>query len=212
MKEKSLTNLIQRYGIEFLGLYYSIYRGIVVSRDDPEQTGRLLIELFEVHGGIRVWAQSKSQIGGDGWGAKFTYPLVGDIVWVEFEKGNPLKATWSYHGWSRKDLPADFTNPNTVGLITPSGNKVILDDDNGKVTIRIGKMDDHESETTIEVDNGVTTINGGNLKGLVNIEPLKKLINAIQQDLIVAQSGTQISKWMADPEGLSALEDKNFNH
>lgn len=212
MKEKSLTQILQKYGLEFLGLYYSVYRGLVISRDDPTNTGRLLIQIPGVQGGIRVWAAAKSQIGGQGWGVKFTTPLVGDIVWVAFEQGDPLRATWSYCGWAPREVPQDLSTPNSVGLITPSGNRVILDDDNGKLTIRVGKADDEENETTIEINQGVTTVNGGNLKGLVNIEPLRKLITAIQQDLIVAQSGTQVSKWMADPEGLAALEDKNFNH
>lgn len=212
MKEKSLTDLLQKYGLEFTGLHYSSYRGIVIDNNDPDRLGKVLVNIPSIHGGTKVWAKSKSQIGGNGWGAKFMAPLIGDVVWVEFENGNIFKALWSYHGWAKSELPADLDKTTSLGLITPSGNKVILDDENGKLTIRVGKMDEHEDETTIVIDNGTTTINGGKLKGLVNIDPLRSLINAIQQDLIVAQSGTQVSKWMADPNGLAALEDTKFNH
>lgn len=212
MKEKTLIDILQQYGMEFIGLYYSSYRGIVLNTEDPDKRGRIQVNIPSIHGGIKMWANPKDQIGGNGWGAKFHAPLVGDVVWIEFESGNIFKPLWSYHGWAKSELPADLDKTTTLGLITPSGNKVILDDENGKLTIRVGKMDEHEDETTIVIDNGTTTINGGKLKGLVNIEPLRSLINAIQQDLIVAQSGTQVSKWMADPNGLAALEDTKFNH
>lgn len=209
---KDLTEVIQEYGLEFLGSYYSCYRGLVVNNKDPENRARLHIQIPNVMGGIRVWALSKSQIGGNGWGAKFITPLVGDTVWVEFLKGDPLQAVWSHHGWSKNTLPEELSQNMSMGFITPSGNKVILEDDKGKLTIRIGSPDEEETGTTIVVDQKITTVNGGNNKGLVNIEPLRKLITAIQQDLIVAQSGTNVSKWMADPEGYAKLEDTNFNH
>lgn len=209
---KDLTEVIQEYGLEFLGSYYSCYRGLVIDNKDPENRSRLHIQIPGVMGGIRVWAISRSQIGGNGWGGKFITPLVGDTVWVEFLKGDPLKPVWSHHGWSNNMVPEELSHNMSMGFITPSGNKVILDDENGKLTIRIGSSENEDEGTTIEIDKGITTINGGSNKGVVNIESLRKLITAIQQDLIVAQSGINLSKWMVDPEGYAKLEDTNFNH
>lgn len=202
---------IQKFGLEGVGRYYSRYRAIVIKNDDPENRQRLFVQVPSINNNVRLWALPVSQIGGVFYGAKFRTPSVGEIVWLQFEKGSMMRAYWSYTAWAAAEVPDELKPNNSIGLITPSGNKIILDDDNGTLSIRVGKKDSEE-ETTIVIDNGVTTVNGGKNLGLVNIESLRKFMTAVQQDLIVAQSGTKVSEWMAAPDGLQALEDTNFKH
>ena len=55
------------------------------------------------------------------------------------------------------------------------------------------------------------TINGGNNKGLVNIESLRDFIQAVSKDLLVAKSGTNVAQWMAT-DMATKLEDPNVTH
>lgn len=202
---------IQKFGVEGIGRYYSRYKAVVLKNDDPENRQRLFVQVPSINNNVRLWALPASQIGGINYGVKFRTPSVGEIVWIQFEKGSMMRAHWSYSAWAAAEVPDELRNNNTFGIISPSGNKIIIDDDNGTLSIRIGKYGSKE-ETTIVIDNGVTTVNGGKNLGLVNIESLRKFMTAVQQDLIVAQSGTKVSEWMAAPDGLQALEDTNFKH
>ena len=64
--------------------------------------------------------------------------------------------------------------------------------------------------TTVQVVGDTININGGDNRGLLNIAQFESFIRAVAQDLVVAQSGTNVSQWMA--EEMPKMEDKRVNH
>lgn len=79
----STAKLLTEEGIEGLGRYYSIYRGIVVDNNDTEKhMNRIKVCCPEVMGGIITWAYAKGQHGSINNGFKYLAPKVGDIVFV----------------------------------------------------------------------------------------------------------------------------------
>jgi uncharacterized protein involved in type VI secretion and phage assembly len=134
------TKLIQTRGVEAIGRFYSRYRGVVLNNNDPDNLQRLEVMIPNLHvGGLKVWARSASHQGGVNYGMKYFTPLPGEVVWVEFEKGNPMKAIWSYHGWAKVEVPEELKSNTVAGLISPNGNKVILNDTDGVLSIQVEK-------------------------------------------------------------------------
>lgn len=148
----TIGELIQKYGVEYIGRYYSNYRGVVIDNVDPNQMGRIFVMLPGIHDGIRTWARPKAMPGGLKYGLKWITPRIGEVVWVEFENGDPLKAIWNYYGWTMGDIPDELQDGNTVGFITPSGNKVYLQDIDGKLKVSIN------TEIGIEIPEGVNLV------------------------------------------------------
>ncbi len=68
-----------------------IYRGVVVSNQDPERLGRLQIIVPAILGGtlLTPWAAPCSPAG-----ARGGLPLPGATVWVAFEGGDIQKPIW----------------------------------------------------------------------------------------------------------------------
>lgn len=128
------TEIIQKYGVEHLGRFYSIYRGLVIDDEDDYNRGRLKIHVPSIFGGITIWANPRDFGGGPQFGFKYLTPDIGEIVYIEFESGDPFRALWSYHGWANLEKPEELTN-STLGFITPKGNKVLLDDKEGTLVI-----------------------------------------------------------------------------
>ena len=70
-----------------MGDYSATYRGVVVDNADPEQQGRLRVEVPDVAPGVDTWAVPEHH------GAE---PLpVGSDVWIRYEMGNPDYPIWS---------------------------------------------------------------------------------------------------------------------
>jgi hypothetical protein len=188
----STARLLTEEGIEGLGRYYSIYRGIVVDNNDMEKhMNRIKVCCPEVMGGIITWAFPKGQHGSINNGFKYLAPKVGDIVFVTFEFGDPTKPLWEYHGWGLQQIPDPLDGPNKMGIITPEGNVMVLDDDNGKLTVYIngdvgiaarGNIS-IQAQGDVSVGSGDTVIlNKGENQGVVNIKELtEKLNNTIKE-------------------------------
>lgn len=81
----TLYELIQQRGIEAIGRFYSTYRGIVITSDDPDSQNKVCVHLPSILRGVEVWAYPKHQQGGPGSGFKWLSPREGSIVYVEFE-------------------------------------------------------------------------------------------------------------------------------
>ena len=125
-------------------------------------------------------------------GFKFLAPKVGDIVFVTFEFGDPTKPLWEYHGWALNQIPSPLDGPNKMGIITPEGNVIVLDDDNGKLTMYIngdigvtakGNIS-IQAQGDVSVGSGDTVIlNKGENQGVVNIKELTEKLNQTVQEL-----------------------------
>jgi uncharacterized protein involved in type VI secretion and phage assembly len=87
--------------------YYGKHRGLVINNIDPMQKARLLVQVPDVLGlGISSWAMPCVPIAGPQMGS-FVVPLIGALVWVEFEGGNPDYPIWTGCFWgSAAEVPA----------------------------------------------------------------------------------------------------------
>lgn len=138
MDNSNLGLIIQENGLEYLGRYYSTYRAIVINNNDELNMNRVHVYIPSVQNGIKIWALPKSTtIGGCFHGLKLTTPLVGEVVYIEFEGGDPLRPLWSYHGWATGETPDDLKDNNSIGLVTPEGNKIFIKDIDGELYIQI---------------------------------------------------------------------------
>ena len=137
MDNSNLGLIIQENGLEYLGRYYSTYRAIVINNNDELNMNRVHVYIPSVQNGIKIWALPKSTtIGGCFHGLKLTTPLVGEVVYIEFEGGDPLRPLWSYHGWAIGETPDDLKDNNSIGLVTPEGNKIFIKDIDGELYIQ----------------------------------------------------------------------------
>ena len=137
MDNSNLGLIIQENGLEYLGRYYSTYRAIVINNNDELNMNRVHVYIPSVQNGIKIWALPKSTtIGGCFLGLKVTTPLVGEVVYIEFEGGDPLRPLWSYHGWATGETPDDLKDNNSIGLVTPEGNKIYIKDVDGELYIQ----------------------------------------------------------------------------
>ena len=75
--------------------HYGKYRGLVIENLDPEQLGRVLLQVPDVLGEIpSSWAMPCVPTAGIQAGC-FMVPPIGSQVWVEFEQGDPDYPVWT---------------------------------------------------------------------------------------------------------------------
>lgn len=106
--------------------YFGKYRATVQVNVDPEQKGRLMLNIPDVLGEIpSTWAEPCVPLAGPtgpGMGVYFV-PPIGAGVWVEFEHGNPDLPIWTGCRWGQtSDLPLAATggNPADPNLVIQS--------------------------------------------------------------------------------------------
>lgn len=82
----NLVEIIQRYGVEYIGRFYSVYRGVVTNNKDDTGMNRLSLYIPSIQNGINVIALPKStSFGSINYGIKLITPRIGEVVYVEFE-------------------------------------------------------------------------------------------------------------------------------
>lgn len=190
-------------GLESFNRFYSIYRGIVTDNTDPDNVGLLKVTLPNIQGGLTVKALPRGQHGADATGFKYFIPSIGDMVFISFEMGDLSQALWEYHGWANKECPFPLKGGNQAGIVTPRGNLIILDDNEGEETLVVDFKGNisiiSEANISIESEQGVTTVkatgevlvqsdtrtilNGESNDGLVNINPLTQKLNQLVQEI-----------------------------
>ena len=103
--------------------YYGKYRGTVLQNIDPEQIGRIMVEVPDVLGLTpSSWAMPCVPAAGIQAGC-FIVPPIGSQVWVEFEQGDPNYPIWTGGFWGLvADLPIFATSPPPI----PPGQNIVL--------------------------------------------------------------------------------------
>lgn len=213
MDSSNLALIIQENGLEYLGRFYSTYRAIVINNNDPDHLNQLCLYIPSIQGGYKVWALPKSTIvGGNYHGLKLATPLVGETVYVEFENGDPLRALWLYHGWAENECPNELSDNNSIGLVTPNGNKIYIKDVDGELYIETNTKVNISVKDgcSITVDSDMVKVNDGSNNGVINIDKFRTFVDAILKDLMMVASGSNLSQWMATD--YKDIEDKKFNH
>ncbi len=103
--------------------YYGKYRGIVLENLDPEQIGRVIVQVPDVLGFTpSSWAMPCVPVAGIQSGS-FAVPPIGSQVWVEFEQGNPDYPIWTGGFWG---LVAEVPVLATVPPPIPPGQNIVL--------------------------------------------------------------------------------------
>ena len=106
--------------------YFGKYRGTVFNNVDPNQTGRLMLNVPDVLGDIpSTWAEPCVPLAGPTGPPMGIYfvPPVGAGVWAEFEHGDPNYPIWSGCRWgSQSDIPSAAAegNPADPNLVLQS--------------------------------------------------------------------------------------------
>lgn len=89
--------------------YIGKYRGVVLNNLDPEQRGRLQVQVPDVSGLLpSTWAEACVPLAGPTGPSMGVYmvPPIGAGVWVEFEHGNINYPVWSGCRWgAQSDIP-----------------------------------------------------------------------------------------------------------
>lgn len=186
------ANKIIEDGVESFRRFYSVYRGIVVDPNDPENLNRIKVCVPEVNAGSMSWAYPRGQHGSQGDGFKFLAPQMGDIVWVSYEYGDPTKPLWEYHGWSSNQVPELLRGPKRCGIVTPEGTYVVIDDENGDITVHANRdvtidttgkvMVNSNTDVYIHAEDSII-FNDGTNQGMVNIKDLTTKLNQLVQEL-----------------------------
>lgn len=138
--------------------YYGKYRGFVVDNEDPEQLGRLRLNVPSVLGEAETgWALPCVPFGGSKDIGFFAVPEVDAQVWVEFEAGNVNQPIWTGAFWQQKgEVPkeAALDQPTTSVLKTACGHVLQFDSEEGKEKFRLY----HPTEAEITIDEKGTIL------------------------------------------------------
>ena len=150
-------------GLESLGRYYSVYRGLVVSNEDETNMDRLKIYIPELQ--IIDWALPICNFGYNKGGFR-SHPLpeFNDVVYVSFENGDPGKPLWEWHSWGQDEMPDDFKSKSVCGIVTPRGTRVLIDDETGTMFVEA------PDGITIHAEGktGINIISESNIQVLAN--------------------------------------------
>ncbi|MET0179341.1 MAG: phage baseplate assembly protein V [Novosphingobium sp.] len=131
--------------------YWGKYRGIVVDTKDPDNRGRITVNVPSVLGEeTSQWAEPAFPYGG---GAGFGWVLVPPVdsaVFVEFIEGDPSAPVWTGTFWRKRDeVPQEHTGQETKVLRTESGHRLVFDDTAGSEVITLHS----KADAVIELDH-----------------------------------------------------------
>jgi hypothetical protein len=103
--------------------FYGKYRGLVIQNIDPEQIGRVMVQVPDVLGVIpSSWAMPCVPAAGIQAGC-FIVPPLGSQVWVEFEQGDPDYPIWTGGFWGLvAQVPVFATAPPAI----PPGQNIVV--------------------------------------------------------------------------------------
>lgn len=165
---------IRMVGLEKYGVWYSSYRGVVISNEDPAKKGRIVASCAPVSGDdpLGGWVVPKYGPAGAGHGI-FHAPEEGDGVWIEFEHGNPAFPMYVGGWWAQEDddgtlgdleTPEDgqLNPPTTRTWTTPAGHAISFNDKPGEYAVKIqwhNPDDDTYSFVNIDKDGSVQAAN-----------------------------------------------------
>lgn len=213
----NIIDIIAEYGLEQLGRFYSTYRGIVISNKDGDGTNSIHVTIPSIYDGVTTWALPKNQHGGPSCGFKYLTPQPGQVVYIEFEYGDPLRALWSYHGWAVGEKPDELDN-DTIGLITPAGNKIVLKEVDGILTVFTNEVIELGTKLTKVISDDIELIDPK--VGIPESTEVAKRLNLIEKQLnkvmdaitnaipIVDQSGAGLQKSMVGLMGIKVTESQ----
>jgi uncharacterized protein involved in type VI secretion and phage assembly len=141
--------------------YYGKYAGTVIDNVDPDNKGRLMVEVPDVLGAApSSWAEPCTPLAGPTGAAMGVYlvPPIGAGVWVEFAQGDPEYPIWVGCRWGETaDLPEMALEglPETPSIVlqTATKNTIVISDvagPSGGIMLRVG------ASTLTVTDDGIS--------------------------------------------------------
>jgi uncharacterized protein involved in type VI secretion and phage assembly len=160
MNDTLLARLAQR--VE--GRFYGKYRALVVDNADPENRGRLRLQIPGVLGNevVSGWALPCLPYGGAADQGFFFIPEVDACVWAEFEMGDLAYPIWVGAFWSKPGgetevpKPAEAQSPPTRKIIkTLKGSSIEIEDQDGEEVLIIQYSDGSQKNIVTMDKTGV---------------------------------------------------------
>ena len=177
----NIWNNILQWGLEYLGMHYGSYRAFVVDNEDPEKMDRLQLRIPHINelADDSTWAWPKGIHGGSGNGSTLL-PSKGDMVWVEFEYGNPDYPIWSHAGYGEGEKPEEFKTTKHYGYKTPKGTLVLINDNKGEeeVLVKLNSSTDY-----IKINKDVVELESKLIKNGKNGDEQGVLGNTLDEKL-----------------------------
>lgn len=144
MNDAMMLEILERVRNRF----YGKYRGTVTDID--ADTLRIKAKVPAVLGQQKTgWCMPCVPYAGSNVGFAFL-PEEGTGVWIEFEGGDVSYPIWTGCYWRTDEQPEDAT-PTVKAIVTKSGHKILLDDDEETITI----TDSSKNTITLE-SSGIT--------------------------------------------------------
>ena len=152
--------------------YQGLYRGTVRSNLDPDNLGRLILEVSDVLGKEpSSWAMPCVPFGGMRSGA-YVVPAVGSGVWVAFEQGDPDRPVWVGGWWgSQGEIPGPVLQtpqPFQCYVVQTTGQNALVISDapgpTGGITLKTAAgamIAINETGITISNGQGATIVMNG---------------------------------------------------
>jgi len=150
-------------------LRFGLYRGVVRDVDDPEEKGRIRVEVHELLGAGKLtnWASYCAPFGGGGAGF-FMLPRPGDGVWVMFERGEPTKPVWIGFWFNAQDTRPEEAGKDVRVLRSKTGHQIAFGDEDGKEFLEVKdnagnvvRIDSPAGDLTVKVSGKATVEVGG---------------------------------------------------
>lgn len=138
-----------------------MYRGTVVSVDDPENRYRVLVYVPSVTGEYAAgWAEPCFQYCADTEGDCFL-PVVGDTLWIMFEEGKLNRPVWIGNWYSTAKAPQDIATSKTKRVIMYQGTKIVI---GGGVVEVVGNLAVQGNITATGSISATGTVTGSNIR------------------------------------------------
>ena len=132
---RELITKIRRQGLEFTGRYYGTYMAIVIENKDFADRGKLVVRPSDISGVVNFGLECYYKgIVGKGMGVHWV-PSKGDVVFIEFRRGNKAMAYWSHSFYARKEKPEGL-GLNDIGFTFPDGTFVSNNHEENTLTIK----------------------------------------------------------------------------
>jgi len=203
---------LKRHGLEWLGLYYSIYRAEVVDNENVsgkdgsrDKQGLLKVRVPAVGdspGTPPRIAYPMTSLAGPGYGYK-SLPPKGGFVWVMFENGRVDMPVWTGGWWGKDELPPEMEKTTRHGFKTPGGHTLLFSDDKDNEFIRVtwhkpGDGDGEFSFVELGKDGSISMSNKSGASLFLNADG--------ENVLLLSQHGhslsmTEAAMTMADKDG-----------
>jgi len=191
----------------------AIYRGKVVDNVDPQERGRIRVQVPSILGAeVDSWAMPAEPYAGPNVGF-FAMPPIGADVWVQFEAGDLTLPVWTGGYWTTKDdVPVSPASPD-VKVFRTEGIFVAHSNYQGDGNPKIGTVEIHKGFTVrvadpilsnsflqlfmgvdgvIEINNNDQEIIRMNAQNIQIIKENQSIITLTKPDITLATSPCQM--------------------